>query len=229
MRRSFSLLFFLLLICNYVISQVKVVDNSAIPYCDNADNCMWLSNLSAEEVLSLYLSKSDSKPIKVNDLKESTSYGYQLNFKKDNLQNVQKFSIKITTLRENECLDFYEKHNPEVLRVIFNDLKDQVGKNGHTYSDYKKIYHQYKHLGCRLYKQIEDAEGNLTDEMSYLLKQYQNSERKDQDNYLATTGLSDFGLSKKKLSTDKWNYWINFLKDLETRGYITLIEYNTAP
>jgi hypothetical protein len=209
-----------------VLAQIKALPN-AVPYSNKAGNCIWLTNMTTEQVKAFYLSEINFKPEQVVPFADKTSEGCKLFYKHEGSLGWQKYSIKVTTVKIADCISYYEKHNPDLLMLPFMGLKSSVGNFDHTAADFKKIYKQYQYLPCRLYKESIDNKGNVTNEMAMLLQKYSNALSVSADNLMAS-GDNVAPVPMGKLPKDNWNYWLEFLRELDTIGYITLVEYSTA-
>jgi hypothetical protein len=225
-RPGIAILLLIFLSC-FTNGQTPVSNNAAVPYSSESDN-MWLSNNTAADVVSHFLSNEKVNILKISPFKDFNTSGYQIIYTTAVDNKPQKFSVKVTSVNVNECVSYYEKNNPEFLQVIFQELRDLVGYDGFTMNDYKKVYNQYKHLGCKLYRKVKDEDGTLTDEMSLLLNQYRDLYNRNNDSSLASVGQKAIINSSNSIENNKQNYWINFLNELSSKGYITLIEYNTV-
>lgn len=209
-----------------VSSQITAVPN-AVPYSSRPGNCMWLSNMTTEQVKDFYLNEISFKPEQIVPFSDKTSEGCKLFYRHEGSLGWQKYSIKITTVKIEDCITYYNNHNPDLLMLPFMGLKPLVGSFNHTSADFKKIYKQYQYLSCRLYKESVDKKGNTTNEMAMLLQKYRNALAVSEENLMAS-GEKVAPVPPEKLLKDNWNYWIGFLEELDTIGYITLIEYSTA-
>lgn len=212
--------------CLNTLGQIKSIPQS-VPFSNKAGNTMWLTNLTAEEVKAFYLDNIKFKPEKVVSFSEKTSNGFKMYYKHEGSLGWQKYSITVSTLDVNHCVRYYEENNPDLLLLPFAGLKSLVGSFGHSAADYKKIYRQYQYLACKLYRETTDQKGNVTNEMAFLLEKYNKAIAAANENLVASgDAVSPVPLGNTK--TDNWNTWLNFLKELDTLGYITLIEYSTA-
>ncbi len=211
-------------------AQVVGVPNGSQPYNTKDGNCIWLSKWSAEQVKNYYQS-AKYKPEVVSELKDQTSAGYKLYFKHAGSRGWQKYQVKVSAIKTKDAIDYYKQTNPDLLMVPFIALKEQVGKSGHSIADFKKVYKQYEHLACRLYRQVPDENGVLADEMSLLLKKYSDALAVNDGNLLAMHGNEAVIPKDIRSNTEKdtWDYWLQFLQELDTIGYTTIIEYSISP
>lgn len=209
-----------------LFAQIKALPD-AVPYSNKPGNNMWLTNMTAEQVKAFYLSEISFKPEQIIPFTDKTSEGCKLSYKHEGSLGWQKYSIKITTVKIEDCISYYDKTNPDLLMLPFMGLKSIVGTFNHTPADFKKIYKQYQYLSCRLYKESVDKKGNVTNEMAMLLQKYSNALAVSGENLLAS-GDKSAPVPMEKNNKDNWNYWLEFLQELDTVGYITLVEYSTA-
>lgn len=133
-RSGITILLLLFFSC-FTNGQPPVSNNTAVPYSSESDN-MWLSNSTAADVVSLFLSNDKVNILKISPFKDFNTYGYQIVYTTSVDNKSQKFSVMITSVNVNECISYYEKDNPEFLQVIFQELRDLVGHDGFTMNDY---------------------------------------------------------------------------------------------
>lgn len=209
-----------------VSAQIQTMSES-VPYSTRPGNTMWLTNLTSEQVRDFYLDKIPFKPEKIVPLNEKTAKGYKLYYKHQGSLGWQKYSISVTTLDIKNCICYYEDTNPDLLMLPFTGLKSMIGSFNHTPADFKKIYKQYQHLACRLYRESIDSKGNVSNEMATLLQKYMTAATVSEENLVASGDMST-PVPQEKIKKDNWNYWLGFLQELDNMGYITLIEYSTA-
>lgn len=218
-----------LLLTSPVKCQVAGVCENTVAYNSKATNCIWLSNLTAKEIKEQYENRTDFKPEKVLPVNEKTSEGYRLYYKHQGKRGWQKYCITVTTIKTNDCIDYYKSSNPDLLMVPFKGIKELVGKFGHTSADFKKVYKKYEHLACRVYKQVPDNKGVLNDEMTVLLQKYIEGVDNYDANLMASGDNTAVTPVVDSTEKDTWEYWLKFLDDLDKRGFSTLIEYSTCP
>lgn len=211
-----------------VEAQFAGLCENSFPLNNKSGNCIWLTNLTADQIKDQYLNRTDFKPEKIIPINEKTTEGYRLYYRHMGKLGWQKYWIRITTIRTGNTVSYYEENNPELLMQPFRGFKPLIGNYGHTTADFKKIYKQYQHLACRMYRQIPDNKGNLSDEMTMLLQKYLDATI--EENLIASDN-KDIAISTEQSTPvkDNWDYWIQFLQELETRGFISLIEYSTCP
>lgn len=228
-HKIYIILIFVLLAFS-AAAQVVAVPEGAQPYNSKDGNCIWLTKWTAEQVKSYY-EKGKYKPETVTAIKDQTSAGFKMYFKHSGSRGWQKYQIKVSGIKTKDAIDFYKQSNPELLLVPFAALRELVGSHGHTMADFKKVYKQYEHLACRLYKQIPDEKGVLADEMSMLLKKYTNALSVNDGNLLAMHGNAGMvsPSNSKQTENDTWDYWLQFLSELDAIGYMTIIEYSISP
>lgn len=207
-------------------AQIQTMSES-VPYSTKPGNTMWLTNLTAEQVKAFYLDKIPFTPEKIVNLNDKTTEGYKMYYKHQGSLGWQKYSISVSTLKIKDCISFYENTNPDFLMLPFIGLKSSVGTFNHTPGDFKKVYKQYQYLACKLYRESIDQKGNVSNEMAVLLQKYMAAVNASDENLVAA-GDGVVPVPQTKTQRDNWNYWLNFLQELNNIGFVTLIEYSTA-
>lgn len=209
-------------------AQIPGVCADAVPFSSKPGNCVWLTNMSADQVKKHYTELA-IKPEKVTPVSDKTADGYRLYYCQTGSKGWQKYWIKITTVNTKNSVAFYEDYNPGLLMVPFQGLKDLIGKYGHTQAEFKKVYNKYEHLACRLYKQAIDNQGNLKDEMSVLYERYEDSLSTKTQNLAAADNQVALAMEQKNTEIDSWDHWVRYLDVLDKCGYTTIIEYSISP
>lgn len=228
--KSFLILCIIMLQLPLVNAQIVGLCPDVVPFSSQPGNCIWLTNQAAEQIKTFYLSRADYKPEKVVPLADKTSKGYRLYYRHQGSLGWQKYSIKITTINLDNCVAYYKDSNPDILDIPFEGLRAQVDIYDHSLSDFKKVFRQYQHLACKLYRVSVDDKGYTINEMDNLLKQYNDGLSTDGQDLMASDGTTAVSPSPTEtVKKDSWDYWLRFLEELDSKGYITLIEYSTCP
>lgn len=218
----------LIMLSLHAIAQIAQPPTDAIAYSSKPANTIFLTNMTADQVKAYYVKNFEYQPEKVTPVADKTSKGYKFYYKHQGSLGWQKYWIKITTINTNDCIAYYESFNPDMLAAPFIPLKAQIGKYNHTNNDFKKVYKQYQHLACRLYRQVPDSSGNLVDEMTVLMSRYLDN-LNHESSLMVSGGKGVVTSIEKKDGSDTWDYWLEYLRELDKTGYVTLIEYSLAP
>ncbi|HLN53551.1 MAG TPA: hypothetical protein VK212_07560 [Lentimicrobium sp.] len=209
-------------------AQIPGVCADAVPFSNKSGNCVWLTNMSSDQVKKHY-TELGIKPEKVTPVSDKTADGYRLYYCQPGSKGWQKYWIKITTVNTKNSVEFYEDYNPGLLMVPFQGLKSLVGKFGHTQADFKRVYNKYQHLACRLYRQASDNQGNLKDEMSVLYERYEDSLSMKNQNLASADNQVVIAMEQNSSEFDSWDHWVSYLELLDKCGYVTIIEYSISP
>lgn len=208
-----------------VSAQPDLLFPGSVPYIDKSDNTLFLSNRTAEEIKSYFMSL-EALPFKVTAISEGHYEGYRLVYYQGGNLKGRKFWIKIMMVNTPSCLNYFEEHHPELLMRPFESLKAQIGFYNHSPGDFKKVYNHYKYLSCRLYRQTLDQSGATTDEMSTLIQQY-NDTFTDNSKLMAGQNKTVYPLARPNmLPVNKWNHFMKLIHAIDGASYTTLIEYS---
>ena len=229
-NKSFLILCIFIMQLSIANAQIVGLYPDVVPFSSQPGNCMWLTNQTADQVKTFYLNSATYKPEKIVPLADNTSKGFRLYYRHQGSLGWQKYWIKITTVNLNNCVAYYKDSNPEILMIPFEGLKAQVDAYDHSSSDFKKVYKQYQHLACKLYKVYTDDKGYSFNEMDKLLKKYSDALVTENQNLMASEGNGAVAPEQTDaVKKDNWDYWLRFLEELDSKGYTTLIEYSTCP
>lgn len=232
MKVTKSFLILCIIIMQFPIANAQIVGLSpnVVAFSSQPGNCMWLTNQTAEQIKAFYMNNAEFKPEKIVPLADNTSKGFRLYYRHQGSLGWQKYWIKITTINLNNCVAYYKDSNPDILMIPFEGLRAQVDTYDHSLSDFKKIYKQYQHLACKLYKVSTDDKGYTMSEMESLLKKYTDELTTVDQNLMASEGTGAVSPAQtESTKKDNWDYWVRFLEELDSKGYTTLIEYSTCP
>jgi len=201
----------------------------AVPYSIHNASNLYLTNQDAAEVKTFYTAANRLQPYKILAVDEGYYHGYRLCYKSADSENQEMADewIQVVTVNLQECVDWYEKTNPEFLMVPFAGIVSIVGNKGHSRADFRKVYTHYKHLACELYQQSQDP-GDETNVLSMVLHTY-NTKISLQTNQMLASGDYDVIVTPGSNREDYWDLWMQCLEDIDDVGYTTLIEYSQAP
>jgi len=228
--KSFLILCIIIMQLPLVNAQIVGLSPDAVAFSSQPGNCMWLTNQTADQIKAYYLSNAEYKPEKIVPLADNTSKGFRLYYRHQGSLGWQKYSIKITTINLDKCVEYYKDSNPDILDIPFEGLRAEVDTYDHSLSDFKKIFKQYQYLACKLYRVSLDDKGYTMNEMDVLLKKYNDGLSIEGQNLMASDGTAAVSPSStENVKKDNWDYWVRFLEELDSKGYTTLIEYSTCP
>ena len=203
----------------------------AVCYTESGVGNLFLSNTDARTLMEYFA--AEDVPDKIIPVRESYFSGYRLCYsmgKCDPLAESAEW-IQILTIDKEAAIEYISRTTPDAISLPFSGLKECVGRI-HSNEEYSDILERYKHLACRIYRQVTGPDGVVTDEMTALIKSCQlRIEGSDQAMY-ATSGKGGgiFRLDRQdNHGLDPWNEWISCFNAIEHQGYITLIEFNQPP
>jgi len=203
----------------------------AVCYTESGVGNLFLSNTDARTLMEYFA--AEDVPDKIIPVSESYFSGYRLCYSmgKCDPQAEAADWIQILTIDKDAALEYISGTTPDAIILPFSGLKECAGRI-HSNEEYSDILERYKHLACRIYRQVTGPDGVVTDEMTALIKSCQlRIDGSDQAMY-ATSGKGGgiFRLDRQdNQGIDPWNEWINCFNAIENQGYITLIEFNQPP
>lgn len=198
----------------------------AVSYNQSGLGNLYLSNTDARTLMEYFA--NENMPDKIIPVKEGYYSGYRLCYTmgKDDPYSESKDWIQILTIDTDAALDYMARNTPEALELPFEGLKACVG-HGYTQEDYNQVVNCYRHISCRIYRQLSTFYEGEGDEMTALLQSYRSHNDAFSGEMYAVSGKGGGSLgSGKSAVNDPWKEWINCFKEIESRGYITLIEIN---
>lgn len=204
--------------------------DDAVPYSLKSPSNLYLTNRDAEEVKAFFTETGKLQPNRVIAVNEGYSHGYRLCYNNSacNGSDLPARWIQVVTIDVAECLSFFEEHNPELLMAPFQGLKTLSGKQRLGDNEFSKVYDRYKHIACLLYRQSEDHEGMMANELALVIHRYSDKIELETNQMLASDGDGVMLLPGNN-ARNEWELWIECIEEINVVGYTTLIEYSDAP
>ena len=232
MRRLWILLL-VLACCNSGLLAQRI---EIAPYPDavsislNGAGQMYLSNADAQTLMEYF--NQEFTPDKIIPVKDDYFSGYRLCFNSPNgIPDAGSNQwIEVLTIDEQAALAWFRKSSPEFLALPFEGLKDCVGEHGHRLSDYNKVVDKYRSISGRMYQQTIAPDGTQTDELTASVQMTALKIKNAAESLYVALDYRGPGLSAtpgmQKQNSDPWEEWIRCFEEIQTKGYISLIEFN---
>lgn len=232
MKQTSILIILLALAVSFTKAQSERVEPfvDAVPYSINNPSNIYLTNQDASAVKDFFTEAGQLQPAKIVRVDDGYYHGYRLCYNSTDCASRETPArwIQVVTIDTRESIGWFEKYNPDLLMVPFSGMESIIGRNGHSKSDFRNVYNQYKHLACRLYQQTEDTEAPYSNKLAMVLYRYHTKISLQTDQMLAS-GDDGVLLKPVKNQTDYWELWMQCLGEIDQAGYITLIEYSDHP
>ena len=202
----------------------------AVPYSLKSPSNLYLTNRDADEVKAFFTQAGKVQPNRIIAVNEGYSHGYRLCYNNSACSGSDQPAswIQVVTIDAAECLSFFEEHNPELLMAPFLGLKTLSVKQWPGDNEFSKVYDRYKHIACLLYRQSEDHEGVMANELALVIHKYSDKIDLETSQMLASGGEGVM-LRPGNNERNEWDLWIECLEEIDVVGYTTLIEYSDAP
>ncbi|MHC1777382.1 MAG: hypothetical protein AB9834_18415 [Lentimicrobium sp.] len=199
----------------------------AVPYSMKSSSNIYFTNQEAAVVKVFFENQSVIKPEKIIRVDDGYYHGFRICYTDSDCPDGERMSswVQVMSINTEECIRWFEKHNPEFLMMPFTGMKETFGKNRQSQNAFNKKFNQYKYLACRLYRLSEAPEGEESDELSLVLNKY--SERiGNQTGQMLASGDMNIYVNPRDNNSYNQNLWLQCFEELELVGYITLIEYH---
>jgi len=232
MKQTPILILLLALAASFTKAQSERIEPfvDAVPYSisSNIKSNFYLTNKDASVVKAFFTSPGQYQPEEVVAVDDGYYHGFRLCYNSPDCAGRETPArwIQVVTINTRESIGWFEKSNPEFLMIPFLGIKDIVGRDGHSKSDFREVFKQYKHLACRLYQQSDEAVGENA--LSAVLHAYNTRIGLQTDQLLASGNDGVFPRPGSN-QADYWDLWIQCLEEIDQAGYITLIEYSDDP
>lgn len=200
----------------------------AVPLSDDGLGKVYLSNTDSKVLMEFFA--SEYAPDKIIPIKDGYFSGYRLCFtggcESPGAESADW--IQVLTIDEEAAFAWFMKNTPEYLTLPFEGLKSCVNKNGHKQRDYEAVVEEFKYLACRMYRQAVAPDGTESNEMNTaLLHTRLTIGGKTEAMYASLESGGVFNTTEgTKKSYDAWNDWVNCYRNLNEKGFVTLIEFN---
>lgn len=204
--------------------------DDAVPYSLKSPSNIYLTNRDAEAVKAFFTRAGKVQPDRIVPVDEGYYHGYRLCYSTEACtgRDLPARWIQVVTIDAAECLAWYEKHNPELLMAPFAGLQALSEKSRQDDKGFGRVYDRYKHLACRLYRQSEDHEGMMVNELALVISSY-SGKIEMETNMMLASGGEGVMLVPGNSDRNEWELWMQCLEEIELVGYTTLIEYSDAP
>lgn len=202
----------------------------AVPITLYGEGKMYLSNTDAETLKEYFATQF--APEKIVPVQDGYFSGFRLCF---NMQSCRPGSgladwIQVLTIDEEAAFAWFHEKNPELLSLPFVGLKKCVDEKTHKTSDYNKVVRKYRHLSTRMYPQTIAPDGMQTDELTATVQMTALKIKIAAEPIYVSLDPGGAGASfvpdLHNQNIDPWEEWIKCFEEIQSKGYISLIEFN---